>query len=369
MNKKKILCFLKLPPPVSGATKMNSLVNDSQLLRMNFDVSVIAAQYSEDSKSLGKPRFGKIIKFILFFFRLTRELIINRPDVVYFQLSPLGLAFIRDFIFIFLIKFFQIKILFHLHGKGIKKKAASNRFLKLVYTFAFHNEYLICLSELLKEDIDSVYSGTPFILPNAIKPLHFTVMPKNDQLPQILFLSNLFISKGIFIFLDALSILNKERINFRSIIVGAEGDVSIEDLYKKIDLYGLGDVVEYIGAKYESEKLAILNSSDVLVFPTLEDVWGLVILEAMYCGIPVIASHEGAIPEIIDDGKTGFLVPKNDSTAIATKIEALLTDSTLRIAMGEESQRKFHLHYTDAVFENNLVKIFNSIFDRKLVEK
>ena len=72
-----------------------------------------------------------------------------------------------------------------------------------------------------------------------------------------------------------------------------------------------------------------------------------------------ISTTEGGIPGIIDDGKTGFLVPKHDAVALADKIEMFIRDTDLLHKMGEAGREKFEREFTLEVFEKRIVEILN----------
>jgi len=81
----------------------------------------------------------------------------------------------------------------------------------------------------------------------------------------------------------------------------------------------------------------------------------------MQAGLPVVSTFEGAIPEIVDDGVTGFLVPQKNPQALAEKLEILIKDSELRQKMGAAGRKKFLEKYTVDKFENNLLAIFKEV--------
>jgi glycosyltransferase involved in cell wall biosynthesis len=342
--KNNILFLLKLPPPITGATLSNKLVYESTLLSKHFNIRRIPISYSKSLNELGRIKISKIYVFLLNLLKLLNELLLHRPELVYFQISPLGIAFYRDIMFVIITKLFRTKILFHLHGKGIKE-ASKTSVKRLCYKSVFNGSTVICLSNLLTDDIKDIYKGKIYIVNNGIPdielaPFNQSIRNKNGII-NILFLSNLIKSKGITDFIEALKILNKKNINFKAHIVGAEGDFSIADLQVVIQETDLSDKIVYFGALYGMEKYKIVFTNEILVFPTKNDVWGNVILEAMQCGLPVIATREGAIPEVIDDGITGFLVDKNSPAQIADKIEILVKNPDLIEAMGKAARKKY----------------------------
>lgn len=344
---------------------MNKRVLDSKLLNSNFNIRSIEISYANDVAELGSFKFRKVLKIISVFVRLLEELTIHRPQFVYFQISPLNLAFYRDLIYVVLIKLFNVKIVYHMRGKGIKY-AARKYWQKRLYQFAFHDSDIICLSNLLAYDIEDVSSGKIHIVNNGIPdniPKSQGRLTKHNNVIKILFLSNLLKSKGILDFIESLLILKSRGCEFKGIIIGAEGDLSSSELKDEINSKNLFNEIEYLGPKYGIEKELIINDMDILLFPTKNDIWGNVILEMMQHGKPVIATSEGAIPEIIDDGITGFLVDKNCPDQIADKLQRLITNPEMRESMGKAGRKKYEEKYTLKIFEENLKKVFEEIMN------
>jgi len=363
LPKNKILLFIKTPPPVNGATIMNQIVEDNHLIKENFFVRSIPIHYVSDIKDFGKISYDKILKVINVLFKLIYELIFHRPDLVYFQVSPKGFAFLRDFMFSLIIKIRKVNILYHLHGKGIQDEAKNN-LKKILYRLLFNNSKVICLSGMLTDDIREVYSGNPFVVNNGIPVNNLPIKKDTINLEfKVIYLSNLYESKGIKIFLDSLKILKEKKKKFKAVIIGKEADWTKSKINDFCLNNNLLKNVEYLGAQYGEAKKEILDKIDVFVFPTFyaNEAFPLVILEAMQLGLPVISTFEGAIPEIVDDGLTGFLVKQQDELDLAEKIETLLRDKELRIKMGEAGRKKFEENYTLEIFEKNMHNVFDSV--------
>ena len=124
INKKsRILLLIKLPPPLTGATLMNYYVANSDLLSSNFNFKIQSLQYANNIQNIGKFSFLKIFKIFKNALNLLKHIVFFQPNIVYFQISPLSKGFIRDVIFVSLIKLFNKKLIYHLHGKGIKIKS------------------------------------------------------------------------------------------------------------------------------------------------------------------------------------------------------------------------------------------------------
>jgi glycosyltransferase involved in cell wall biosynthesis len=95
---------------------------------------------------------------------------------------------------------------------------------------------------------------------------------------------------------------------------------------------------------------AYLQACDVFVFPTLDEALGMSAVEAQACGLPAVASRTGGVPDVVEDGVTGLLVPPGDAAALASGLRLLLADSRMRerfaIAARARAVQRFALHTT-----------------------
>ncbi len=136
-------------------------------------------------------------------------------------------------------------------------------------------------------------------------------------------------------------------------------DKSVEKTYEKAKLLGIRDKI--IIQPFELDEMPrVYSGADIFVLPTRAEAFGLVYVEAMACGLPVIGTSVGGVPEIISNGEDGYLVPPEDPTELTKKIEWLLKNKSKRIAMGkkgvEKASKKFNL---DKNIEK-LIGVYNS---------
>lgn len=104
--------------------------------------------------------------------------------------------------------------------------------------------------------------------------------------------------------------------------------------------------LQCIGQIPHSDMPALYQQADILLFPTVREGFGLAATEAMACGLPVVATNCSSLPELIDEGKGGFLCPLGDVNAFAEKINLLAENSQLRREMGEYNRTKVEQCFT-----------------------
>ncbi|MGI6596066.1 MAG: glycosyltransferase family 4 protein [Candidatus Ratteibacteria bacterium] len=159
--------------------------------------------------------------------------------------------------------------------------------------------------------------------------------------------------KGHFYLLKALKKLNKEGIKFQGLIIGAGSSRYKSKLERWIKTNGLTDI---IGVRQMDAKEA-LKHIDILVAPSIQpEGFGRTVIEAQMSKTPVIGTNIGAIPELIKDGETGFLVSPHSADMIAEKIKKLIEDASLFRQISEKAQKS-------ALQKFSLQKIVSDTFD------
>lgn len=144
-------------------------------------------------------------------------------------------------------------------------------------------------------------------------------------------------TKGLAVLLKALAQLN-QRLDippFQFLIVG-EGP-SAEILHRLSKELGLCEIVVFAGSRCDVEH--ILPLLDLFVLPSLREGFGIALVEAMAAGCPVVSTMVGGIPEVVQSGRTGVLVPPGDFNALADALAELLKDRSKSMALGGDGQR------------------------------
>lgn len=360
MKKHKVLFIMQLPPPVHGASMMNKYIKGSRGINEQFDTSYLPLNFVKNIQEIGKFSFSKIYKMSMFIFKLCYRLSSFKPALVYYTIAPFGFAFYRDSLFVFFIKLFRVKIVFHLHGKGIQQQC-KNKLKACLYRVTFKNTVVINLSKGLNYDLKDIYKGKIYNIPNGIPDDFISSRVDEIESTNLLYLSNLVKSKGVLDLLYALEKLKGEDLNYHLNIVGNPADIGIDELKSTISDLGLNDKVEVLGPKYKKDKLIELQNGDIFIFPTYfkNECFPLSILEAIQNENVVISTDNGAIKEILED--CGVVVDKRDIEALSYEIRDLIKNKERIKTLQKKSRTKYLKKYTLDIFESNLVESLEEI--------
>lgn len=365
---KTILLIAHLPPPVHGVSVISENILKSKILNSKYKLLKLNLSSSKSISQIGKK---SIFKY-LFVFRIATKLfftlVAKKIDLVYLTISPSGIGFLKDSVLVLLLKLFNKKIIFHIHGKGVNTYYQSlPRLFKFYYRLIFNNVSIILLSDILKKDLDFKKNiNDIYFVNNGIKSQYLNkskIKNKNNYPLKILFFSNIQESKGIFDLLNAIPSLKKKY--GKSVNYILAGDSESDNLIKKIEELihdnSIEDVVKLVGPKYKKDKEKLFASADIFIHPTLNDCFPLVLLEALKFGLPIVTTNEGAISDIVTDRINGLIVKKNCPSDISENLSELIENENLRSEMSEKNKKKFIKNFTSKTMEENLVEVFEEV--------
>jgi len=364
--------MLHYPPPVHGSGVVGGYIKQSALLNRTFDCRYINLGLSASVDEIGGNIFRKVFRYIGLIWKVKKQLIFSRPDLCYLAITAKGIGFYKDAFIVLLVRLFGIKPVYHFHNKGIATQKIN--FLKnLLYRIVFRNADVILISERLYYDfrkyvpenrVHYCTNGIPYQEDKRHASAGSAVQAKDkssNARVEILFLSHLIVSKGVFVLIDACNLLKEKNNNFHCTIAGGDAELTRQEVEETVAEKGLTSYITVTGPLYGEEKAQIISSADIFVHPSYSDCLPLVLLEAMQHSLPVISTFEGAIPDVIEDGVTGFIVPQKDPAALAEKLEILIKNPDMRTRMGKEGREKYEREFTLDKFENRMVEILTVI--------
>ena len=181
---------------------------------------------------------------------------------------------------------------------------------------------------------------------------------------RLLFVGRLVERKGVTHLLDALPTLRARR----AVELDVVGDGPLRaELATRARELGLGDVVRFPGFLPERELGDLFARADTFVLPAVEDAkgdvegLGVVLIEALVHGLPVVASESGGIVDIVQHERTGLLVPPGDAAALAAALERLATDPMLRERLARAGRQHARVTFSWDGIIDRLVELYRSL--------
>ncbi|MBI2910192.1 MAG: glycosyltransferase family 4 protein [Chloroflexi bacterium] len=216
---------------------------------------------------------------------------------------------------------------------------AWQRFKERLYLLGVQTE--VAISRYTARELESL--GQPAskirLVPCGIDGSEIKRYPKepSDKV-NLLFVGHYRPRKGVDHLVDAFCRLNAENAVLH--LVGKKEDPQyFERIVAMARENGLEDRIIFHGQVDRDQLSHLYSQADIFVFPSLQEGFGIVLLEAMSYGLPIVASNVSAIPELVIDGENGFLVPPADPDALAAAITKLIEEPRLRREMGEAGYR------------------------------
>lgn len=359
----RILFVLHLPPPVHGASVVGQYIHNSTLVNTTFDCHYVNLTTAASLEDIGKGGFRKLWIFCKKLWEIRQAIKKLKPDAVYVTPNSAGFPFYKDFVVVELCKWWSGKrLILHFHNKGVSTRQGK-RLDDLLYKHFFKGVEIILLGKPLYGDVRKyVAEKQVHYCPNGIASHDFSKKDIENEVPHILWLSNIMRSKGLMEYLDALYLLKSRNISFHSVFVGGiTPEITEQDFQKAIAERELTESISYLGRKYGEEKESCFSQADVFVLPSYTEGFPLTILEAMQHGLPVVATNVGAVNVAIENGVNGLLIGsdqpiltldyKPDASELADALQKLIINKSLRKQMGMAGREKFEREFSLEQFE------------------
>lgn len=223
--------------------------------------------------------------------------------------------------------------------------------------------YMIDVDGIRRDDIDVVHLGFDFeqLSPNAAK--RAATREKfgfNDGDIVIGYVANFTAGKGHVQLINAFDTIKRRFPNVKLILAGRGKLQEVDDAVGRL---GLGRRIVFAG--WQDDVSAVYNAMDIFVQPSLSEAFSQVLVEAMGCGIPVVATDVGGASEVIEDGVNGFLIPPGDPTAIAEGVVKLISDDSTRRYVAERGRESVRERFSAAMMIERHYELYREFMDRR----
>jgi glycosyltransferase involved in cell wall biosynthesis len=203
--------------------------------------------------------------------------------------------------------------------------------------------FVICISDFtrsqLMRQVDPGHWPKLHVRHCGVDPTMFAPRPDDATVAgSILCVGRLDPEKGHLVLLDALKILRDRGVQATAVFVGSGGfRMEIEERRRRL---GLTDVVELAGAVGQDEIAGYYRRAQVFCLPTFIEGLPVVLMEALGSGLPVVTTPVNGIPELVQDGETGVLVPPGRADLLADALQRLLAEPDLRSALAQRGRAR-----------------------------
>lgn len=364
MPGRRILFILPASKTFTGGERVNvHLLNLARNIYPEtelFELSLLENKTPKWLRNLFEIRYlGRMLRILIFFVVCPKQ---------YKSICFTDYYSVKDlFIYLFVLRVFFRSInlnYFHQMSSDIDELKTYEKTKKIKYRISFLVFNLILVNSIFnKKELMSL--GVPEKKIKILYPLlinrpmrKIEENKKNDDLLHLLFVGGNFRRKGLVYAIQAINRLNRRELRFDIV-----GDINKEKKYadylmRMVEDKGLSDRVRLWGRVDEKTLDLLWGNADIFLFPTLFEGFGIALAEAMSYQLPIISTNVSAIPELVQDGENGILVPPEDPDSLARAIEKLADNNDLRKKMGENGYRKikkFHESYSiDTEFQNIL---------------
>ncbi len=307
------------------------------------------------------------LKYIEFFFK------VGKYDMVHLNVSLNFNSYYRDLGYILISRLFSKKTLVFFHGweESFEQKIMGNRFDRFLFGASYDKvDTFVLLSTRFEKKLKNMLARpeeknyfliTTFGDDTYLNEFNISEKLQKENDFNILFLSRILATKGIYIALDAYARVKEKlkhmKINF---IVAGTGE-ELENVKQYVKEKNIADV-QFPGYIKGYDKHKLLTNSDIMLFPTCYPE-GLpsVILEGMMYGMPIISRINAGVPDVVTNGKQGYISESTDASVFAGYLEQILADNAARKQMGLNNHEEARKKYTSSSIRRRLLNIYNEV--------
>jgi N-acetyl-alpha-D-glucosaminyl L-malate synthase BshA len=255
------------------------------------------------------------------------------------------------------------RVITTLHGTDITLLGADRSYTEIVAFGIEQSDGVTTVSESLKRDTyrELGVSCDIRVIPNFIDTaanqqsevpgLRERFAPEGEKL--LIHVSNFRPVKRVTAVIEVFARV-RERLPCRLMMVGDGPDLA--ESIRLARSLGVEDDILFLGE--QDRVVPLLSCADVFLLPSAQESFGLAALEAMSCGLPVVASRVGGLPEVIEHGVSGFLHALEDPQGMADSVVLLMTDDALRARIAESARRVAVERYSDS----RIVPLYESYY-------
>jgi glycosyltransferase involved in cell wall biosynthesis len=223
---------------------------------------------------------------------------------------------------------------------------------------------IIAVTPYVKREVHKYSNAEITVIPNGVEDRYFETQHA-EKYGRLLSVGLIAPRKGYEHLIAAVAKIKTELPDIELHIVGrVHNPVYFRFLKAQVKKFGVADKIKFMGVLSVEELVKEYSECSLFVLPSQEESQGIVLLEAMASGKPVVATRVGGIVDVVVNGRTGYLVEFGDPTALAESCITLLKNKHLRIQMGREGKKRAELYRWNSIAKKT-VRLYHRIIQSK----
>jgi len=353
MSERKVLMAGLLPPPLHGQSIATAALFGADLAPL--EPVILPLRFSRELGDVGRPSLGKVVHLAGLVLRCWRLWLVERPRVLYYTPGSANMVpFLRDVVFLLACRpLFRITVL-HYHAGGLPDFLACGWRRRVGRWTYGRGAWAVGLSKQVPVPGLDFGAARDWIVANGLEvpAAGSGGRPERPERPElrILFVGNLFAGKGVLVLAEAACVLAAElAVPVRLTLVGAAAEAQTQqELTAWRERAPANLTIEVPGVLEGPAKWQAYADADMFAFPSFYQAENqpLVIIEAMACGLPVVATRWRGIPDLVGEGVNGLLVEPRGVESLVAGLRTLALDASLRKRFGARSRQRFEEEFS-----------------------
>lgn len=242
-----------------------------------------------------------------------------------------------------------------------------DRFTRMTSKSILQNaDTVLALTEEMKQKMREMCDRDISVVPNGIDLERFKISSrgiKEGKAKTIIFVGRLHPVKGVQYLIEAMAIVHQQMPDVKLIIVGDGAErAMLEELAERLNL---SDCIQFAGKVPQESIPQLMHQADVFALSSLSESFGIVNLEAMAAGLPIVATKVGGIPDVVEEGVNGYLVNAKNPDELADRLLVLLQNDEMREEISVTNREKAKLYTWDEV-ATKVEKEYQKMIARKM---
>ena len=364
----KVLISGHLPPPMSGIGTYYETLLGSSLPRQVSLQFIDTSSRRRPLSATGSWSFSNLGSAFADCVRFAKAVVVYKPEICHIA-TAFGLSFVKHSVCVAIARLLGSKVLLHPHCSFYALYQRQGNiwqwFVRKVISLCYG---IIVLSNEWNGLQEVVPDCRIYYLPNAINLLNYVdvgrerIESKSEGPLHVLYLGYLGKAKGSFDLICAAKIILSQVNGVVFDLVGQElATGEMEQLNAQIMDAGLEQFIHIQAAVTGAEKIELFRSADIFVYPSYHEGMPMAVIEAMACGLPIIATKVGGLPDLVFPGLNGLLVQAGQPDQLADAIHQLVINPQLRDSMQMGSFRLAQENFDIEILVSRLLDIYQSL--------